>query len=211
MSERVLILGATGLVGTEVLGKIQKLTHVKEIFALTRRPINKDLKFGAVKECVVDFDNLDGDRDYFSVDTVICALGTTIKKAGSQAAFRKVDYEYPLKVARLAKARGASQFLLVSSLGASPDSKVFYSRTKGELERDLEKIGFAKLVIVRPSILLGDRAEVRMAEQIGQKVSRFLPRQWRGVSAERVAEILIRSIDQHGPSLKIIENAEIAL
>ncbi len=207
--ERILILGVTGLVGSEVFKQVKSLSNLNRIFVLTRRPLSTEFKDERVQERAVDFDNLDENLDAFSVDSVICALGTTIKRAGSQDEFRKVDYGYPMKIARLAKAKGAKQFLLVSSLGANANSKIFYNRTKGELERDLEKIGFESLVIVRPSILLGQRAEVRTAERIGQGLSKLFPRRWRGAPAERVAAAMIRSIQHPALGLKIIENDEI--
>lgn len=205
----ILILGATGLVGSEILLQLKRCPTVKEIFVLTRRPLAIGLKDDLVLERIVDFNNLDEQLDCFSVDTVICALGSTIKKAGSQEEFRKIDFSYPLKIARIAKSKGARQFLLVSSLGADEKSKIFYNRTKGELESDLQKIGFESLVIVRPSILLGERAEVRIAESIGQNFSKILPRRWRGVSAALVAQVLVHSIGPNKLGLKIIENSEI--
>ncbi len=203
---KVLIFGATGAVGAETLQQLKNSTSAKEIFVLTRRHLPSNLKGMKVREYIVDFDHLDENLDCFSVDTVICAIGTTIKKAGSQDEFRKVDYNYPLKIAQLAKARGAQRFLLVSSLGANAESNFFYNRVKGELERDLKRVDFANLVIVRPSVLIGHRTEVRVAERISQEFSKIFPRRWRGVPVKCVAETLVRAMEHPSLGLRIIEN-----
>jgi uncharacterized protein YbjT (DUF2867 family) len=158
---------------------------------------------------LVDFDHLDRHESLFDADAIVCALGTTMRAAGSREAFRRVDCEYPLAMARLGRRRGVAHFLLVSALGASPSSRVFYNRVKGEVERGLEELGFPSLTIVRPSLLLGDRGERRLAESIGQWVSRIAPARWRGVPAARVAAALVRSIENPPLGLRVMENAEL--
>ena len=122
---------------------------------------------------LVDFEHLDADLAV-AADEVFCCLGTTIKQAGSQDAFRRVDHDYPLALAKIAKAAGARQFLLVSALGADAHSSVFYSRIKGETERDIAAIGLQKVVFMRLSILLGDRQEHRAGEGAGIFVGRLI-------------------------------------
>ena len=132
---RVLLAGATGLVGRECLARLAADETVSGITALVRRmPADSSRHDRKVRFAEVDFDRLEEQRALFAVDQVICALGTTIRKAGSREAFRRVDYDYPLAIARLALEGGARHFLLVSALGADPESRVFYSRVKGEME-----------------------------------------------------------------------------
>lgn len=208
-TQRVLLFGATGLVGQEVLKRLNSASEVQEIRVLARRGLSKTLLSAKVHEYITDFDKLDTKLGCFDVDAVICAIGTTIGKAGSQGAFRKVDYDYPLEIAKLAKKSGAKAFLLVSALGADPNSMFFYNKVKGELERDLEKIGFQSLVIVRPSVLIGRRMETRLAEGIGQKLMSALPRTWRAVPAENVARAIVDSIQRKESGTKVIKNSEL--
>jgi len=116
-----------------------------------------------IRQLVTDFDELGLHSKDLQADHVFCALGTTIKKAGSQAKFRQVDYDYPLALARITLAEGARHFSLVSALGASVSSPFFYSRVKGELERALQEMDWPGLGIVRPSVIAGERAESRRA------------------------------------------------
>jgi uncharacterized protein YbjT (DUF2867 family) len=145
------------------------------ICVLVRRP----LEWGHPKleQHVVDWERLEEQKDLFrDVDDLYCCLGTTIKKAGSQENFRQVDFHYPVKAAKLAKEHGVSQMLVISSMGADAGSRVFYSRTKGEMEEALSAIGFRSLHIFRPSLILGDRKEKRLGEQLAAHVMTFLDR-----------------------------------
>jgi uncharacterized protein YbjT (DUF2867 family) len=129
-------------------------------------------------------------------DQTICALGTTIKKAGSRDAFRRVDFEYPLTIARAALGGGCRHFLLVSAMGADPHSRVFYNRVKGQLEAAILGLGFDRVSIFRPSLLLGDRREFRPGEAAGQVLGRWLrfaiPRRYRPIHARTVAAAMVR-------------------
>ena len=137
-------------------------------------------------------------------DTAFCCLGTTIKVAGSQAAFRAVDFDAVLAFARAARAAGVRRFGVVSSLGASPTAGSFYSRVKGEMEAELATLGFAQLVIARPSLLIGDRAKLGQAPRVGERlallVSRpllpLIPKAWRPIAADTVARALLRALVQ---------------
>jgi uncharacterized protein YbjT (DUF2867 family) len=153
----------------------------------------------AVEVHQVDFDELDRHGDLFAVDDLFCCLGTTIRKAGSQEAFRRVDLEYPLQAAHLGRAAGARQFILVSALGADPSSRVFYNRVKGEVEAALAGVGYPRLVIFRPSLLLGDRDEVRPGERVAEWIMKPLGplmrgplRRYRPVEAAWVARAMVR-------------------
>jgi uncharacterized protein YbjT (DUF2867 family) len=201
-----LLAGATGLVGRELLRLLSAAPEVSEVRALVRRPLitRRDSK---VRECRVDFERLDARHEWFRADAAFCALGTTIRQAGSQDAFRKVDFDYPLAVARAAKEGGARHFLLVSALGASARSGVFYSRVKGELEDAIIALGFTSVTIARPSMLAGDREEKRPLEELAKKIGWLVPARWRPVEAASVAAALVDAMRRRAPGVEILENA----
>lgn len=208
--KRILLAGASGMVGREVLRQALSDPRVGEIVAPTRRPLAASAK---LHNPVVDFNALPADEAWWEVDAVICTLGTTIREAGSQAAFRKVDLEYPLAVARHALAHGASTFVLTSASGANADSRIFYSRTKGELERSLLGLGYGSLCLVRPGLLGGERERRRPIEHASMKllgvIGPLLPRRYRVVPAERVAATLLRMALDAGPGVRIVESESI--
>lgn len=207
----VLIVGATGLVGRAVLRLALADAAIARVVVPTRRPLG--LQHGKLVNPVVDFDALPESADWWRVDAVVCALGTTIRKAGSQAAFRKVDHGYPLAVARLARAAGASAFAFTSSTGSNAKSRTFYLRTKGETERDLAGVGFDSLTVLRPSLIGGERDEQRWGESLGLKIltalEPLLPRRYRIVPAERIAAMLLASVIAARPSIRIVESEAI--
>ena len=159
----VLLAGATGLVGREVLRLALSDREVGKVIAPTRRALAPHSR---LDNPLVDFSTLTGDEPWWRADAVVCALGTTIRKAGSQEAFREVDHGYPLKLARHALEHGARSYALNSSVGADPESRNFYLRTKGEVERDLDDCGYCSLTIVRPSVIYGRREETRLGEKL---------------------------------------------
>ena len=207
---KLLILGATGLVGSEALRQALAHPDVTEVRAPVRRPLT--LEHPRLAAPVVDFADLEslrpdktgrgdaqaleGNDDLWEADGVICALGTTLKAAGSREAFRRVDLELPLWFARRARAAGAERFALNSALGADRGSRFFYSRVKGELEAAMIKLDYPSLTLVRPGLIDGERAEVRHAERLGLALSRglrpLLPRQWRPSPVARIAEALVQ-------------------
>jgi len=210
MNERprsILIAGATGLVGHECLRLLEDDAGVSRIVAITRRPL-ADVS-SKVEVHVVDFDDLEPHRALFSVDQVFCALGTTIKTAGSEAAFRHVDYDFPLAVARLGREQGATNFLLVSAIGASARSRFFYNRVKGELEDVIRTLGYRSVTIARPSLLLGQRKEFRLGERLALLVADIIPKQYRPVEARAVAAALVDAARADAPGFHVIENSEI--
>ena len=160
-----LIVGATGLVGSELLDLLLRSDTYKQVTVLGRKPLKHN--HPKLVQHVINFDELDPYEEACAVDDVYCCLGTTIKQAGSQEAFKKVDYEYPLAIAKLAKKKGAKQFALISAIGADPHSRIFYSRVKGEIEESLKELEFPALHIYRPSLLLGKRQDFRLGERIG--------------------------------------------
>jgi len=206
---RILLAGASGLVGREVLRQALADPRVDEVVTPARRPLAADPK---LRHVLVDFDALPADADWWEVDAVICALGTTIRDAGSRAAFRKVDLDYPLAVARHALAHGAATFVLTSASGANADSPIFYSRTKGELENSLRALGYGSLCLVRPGLLGGERERRRPLEHAGMKllgaIGPLLPRRYRVVPAEQVAATLLHGALDAKPGTRIIESEE---
>jgi uncharacterized protein YbjT (DUF2867 family) len=191
---KLLVLGSTGLVGRHVLAQALAHPQVDEVIAPVRRPVEAQPKLLAP---VVDFDALPADAPWWQADAVICALGTTMRIAGSQEAFRRVDHDYPLATARLAHAHGTPTYVLNSSVGADRHSRIFYTRVKGELEHALEQVGFRSLTLVRPGFIDGDRDEFRTGERITLAMLRtfegVLPRRWRRNPADRIAARLLEA------------------
>lgn len=204
---RLMLVGATGLVGQSVLRQALADPRVSRLVAPTRKALPAHPR---LLNPAVDFDHLSGDAEWWAVDAVICTLGTTIRTAGSQPALRKVDHDYPLAVARLALQHGATTYVLTSASGANPGSRIFYSRTKGELERDLAMLDYASLTFVRPGLLGGERTQRRTAEHFGMHVLKvigpLLPRRYRMVPAESVAAALLRCALESTPGVHVVES-----
>lgn len=194
MSHSTAILaGATGLVGGHVLDLL--LERYDRVIALGRRPTGRS--HPAVEERRVDFEHLAEDA-WPGGDDCFCCLGTTLRAAGSREAFRRVDHDYVVDFARLARERGARRFFLVSALGADAGSRVFYNRVKGETEDAVRELPFEAVHIVRPSLLLGERDDDRPAERIGQCLGRLAGplfvgplARYRAVAATDVAAALV--------------------
>lgn len=203
------VAGATGLVGRECVDLLLGEPRFKRIIALVRRTLHTTLESERLAIKKVDYDNLERSADLFKVDTVFCGLGTTMREAGSEEAFRHVDFDYPMAVARLGRAGGARHFLLVSAIGADPHSRVFYNRVKGELEQAIGELGYPSITIVRPSLLVGDRPGPRRFERMGGRLGFLSPRRFRPVEATRVAGALVSAAVEDAPGVHIIENRDI--
>ena len=193
---KVLILGASGLVGRNALEQTLAHSSVTEVVAPTRKPLPPRSKL--TNPVAEKLDLLVHEVATWRVDSVICAMGTTIAKAGSKEAFREVDYVLPLLFARRAHREGAETFALVSAIGASAESSFFYPRTKGEIERDIKLVGFRSLTILRPSIIAGKRDESRFAEGVALWVSRMLapilPKKFHINPATKIGAVLVESV-----------------
>lgn len=209
----VLLAGATGLVGSACLKLLLADSSVVRVVTLSRRPLPEDSRAldssGKLSEHQLDFDQLADHAELFRVDQIICALGTTIKQAGSQQRFREVDHDYPLALARLGLEQGAKHFLLVSALGASSRSRIFYNRVKGELEDALRAMPYRSLTIARPSLLLGQRKEWRTAEELAKYVGFLFPARSRPVHADAVAALLVDAAKQDQQGVHVVESASI--
>ena len=169
-SKTALVIGATGLIGKQVLNFLLASPVYKQIKILTRR--STGVQHEKLNEILFDFDR--PEASLVKADDVFCCMGTTIKKAGSEEAFKKVDFQYPLQIGRLAKLNGSSKYLIVTAMGADPKSFIFYNRVKGEIEKELADLHFDTLHLLRPSLLLGNRGETRVAEKIGEKLAKIL-------------------------------------
>jgi uncharacterized protein YbjT (DUF2867 family) len=204
---RVLVAGATGLVGSRCVARLRDDARVAQVIALQRREAESDAK---VRVARIDFERIDSlNAAGFVADAAICALGSTIRQAGSRAAFRRIDHDYVLGFARLAQRSGVKRFGLVSALGADPASRVFYNRVKGEVEQAVEALGFASLTIAQPSLLLGDRTEVRFGETFLAPFARHLPRRWRAVPADAVARAVVTAVLRAKDGVWRLDNAEL--
>jgi uncharacterized protein YbjT (DUF2867 family) len=196
-SRKALIVGATGLIGGYCLETLCDATNYSEVTALVRKPLLKTHR--KLKTVVAKFDRLQHELSNIQADDVYCCLGSTIKKAGSQEAFKKIDFSLVVTIAELMRKQGAEQFLVISSMGANKDSKVFYNRVKGEMESALQELNYPCLRIIRPSLLLGNRKEFRLGEKIGVLLTPVLKpfllgslKKYAPVEAESVAKFMVK-------------------
>jgi uncharacterized protein YbjT (DUF2867 family) len=195
MVKTAVVIGATGLVGQQLVEQLLQHPAYNKVTLLLRRPL--PIEHLKLKQVLFDFDH--PDSALVQGDHLYCAIGTTLKKAGSQEAQFKIDCTYPAVLGELARKNGFSHYLLVSSVGANRLSSNFYLRTKGELEHRIEQLGFEGFVAARPSFLLGARSEMRLGERIGIAIAQLIGplligplRRYRGIQAAQVAKGLIR-------------------
>lgn len=209
-----LIAGASGLVGGELLELLLADAIVGRVHSLVRRSTGRTNE--ALAEQVVDFGNLSAAALALKVDEAYCCLGTTMRTAGSREAFRRVDLDAVVAFGRLAAAAGARSLAVVSSVGAGASARSFYLRTKGEMERDLAALGLPSLVILRPSLLLGERRETRWGERAGELGLRLASpllkgslARYRPVHARAVARAMIAASRHSVSELRVVESDEI--
>ncbi|HET6764909.1 MAG TPA: oxidoreductase [Longimicrobiaceae bacterium] len=209
------VLGATGLVGGHCLRLLLEERAYARVHVLTRRTLHQS--HPRLVEHVVDFDRLEDRAEALLGEDVFCCLGTTIARAGSQEAFRRVDHDYPLAAARLARKQGARHFLVVTAMGADAGSRIFYNRVKGETEDELRALGYPGLVILRPSLLMGTREEPRRAEEWGKRLSAVIGplfigplAKYRPIQAEVVARAMVRAAERDPRGVRVMESDEIA-
>lgn len=206
-----LVAGATGLVGREILAALLADKTYSSVHSVGRRALA--LKHPKLTQHVVDFAAL---PTLPKVDDCFIALGTTIKVAGSQAAFRAIDLEAVKAVAVAAHAQGATKLGVVSAMGANPQSPIFYNRVKGEMETSLARMGFHRLVIARPSLLDGHRQQLqqtpRTGERLGLALMRYLrpliPANYRAISAQSVAIALVQMVKADSPGIVVVMSGD---
>jgi uncharacterized protein YbjT (DUF2867 family) len=209
-----LLIGASGLVGGHCLRYLLDEPAYARVTIIVRTPIS--IAHDKLVQHVIDFDELGTLGEAFYADDVYCCLGTTINKAKTQEAFRRVDFDYPVKIAALTQHCGADQFLLVSSLGADPHSRIFYNRVKGEVEEAIRKMSFTSFQIFRPSLLLGERKEHRTVEKAGAFIFSGLKyimggplKKYRAIQASDVAKAMVRAAQINLQGRNIFESHEI--
>jgi uncharacterized protein YbjT (DUF2867 family) len=209
---RLLLVGSTGHVGQHVLDLALADPRVTDVVAVVRRPLPERPKLVAA---VVNFEQLPDGADWRRADAVICTLGTTMRTAGSKDAFRRVDKDYPLAVARLARQHGTPAYVLNSSMGANPSSRFFYNRVKGEVEREMSLLDLPSLTIVRPGLVGGRRRDRRPAEMVGGLVSGMLAplllQRFRVDPAARITRVLTETTVEAAPGECVIASADLRL
>jgi uncharacterized protein YbjT (DUF2867 family) len=206
-----LLAGSTGLIGKQLLGLLLEDSRYTVVKAISRKPLA--IQHSKLQNIVTDFISLTEHHDELKADDVFCCLGTTIRQAGSQAAFRKVDYDYPLELARLTKNHGATQYLIITALGADAKSGIFYNRVKGEVEQAIEAVGFDSYHIFRPSLLLGERTEKRAGEGAATVVYKALgfliPLKYKAIDSAKVAKAMLHFAKQDSKGKFIHESKEL--
>lgn len=192
---KVIILGSTGLVGTETVKLFQDADDIEQLILPVR---NLNFNFKNKNRLTIfplEIENLQKELCKYHAETAICALGTTIKKAASKEKFREIDHDLVIKSAWAAKNSGVKHFIFISSIGADSRSSNFYLKTKGETEKDLDEIGFESLSILRPSLLVGKRNEYRIGEELGKIISNafkfIIPKKYKLIYVKTVAIALL--------------------
>lgn len=206
-----LIIGSTGLIGSQLLDLLLESQDYEKVVTFVKRDTGK--KHPKLTQHVIDFDKPETFKQWIVGDDFFCTIGTTIKKAGSKEAFRKVDYEYPRQFAELALTNKVKQFLIISSLGADKSSGNFYLKTKGEIENFLKNCSFKSVSVLQPSLLLGDRKEFRLGEKIGAFFMQsfaflFLGnlKKYKPIESKIVAKALIKIAQNNNKGYEIYES-----
>jgi uncharacterized protein YbjT (DUF2867 family) len=208
MKKTALLAGATGLVGSALLPLLLASDRYAKVIVVGRHPA--PIEHPKLVQVVTEFDQLEHERLRLIADDVYCCLGTTIRQAGSQEAFYKVDFLYVVRLAALTAANFAAQFLVVSALGATLDSRFYYSRVKGEMEEAVRQTPFRAIHIFRPSLLLGQRTKPRLGERLGAAVLALARpllrggwRKYRPVAAATVAQAMLRAASDDGGGVRV--------
>ncbi|MBU8878146.1 NAD-dependent epimerase/dehydratase family protein [Bacillus sp. FJAT-29790] len=214
--KRALIIGATGLVGTNLVNLLLKAPEYEKVIVWVRKPTG--IKEEKLEEKIIDFEKIDSYTLDERVEHVFCCLGTTIKKAKTKEVFLKVDLDYPISIAKKAKEHNVSQFLVISAMGANKNSRIFYSSVKGQLEAKLKMLELRGLKIFRPSLLLGNREEFRLGEKAAEGMSKVLPfmfigpiKKYKPISAFVVATAMYQEAILEQTGFKIFNSDQIQI
>lgn len=209
-----LIAGASGLIGSQLLTLLLASDRYAKVIVVGRRPVPQ--VHPKLEQRVLDFDQLEQHKLALIADDVYCCLGTTMRQAGSKEAFYQVDYLYVVKLAALTAGNFAAQFLVVSAMGADASSRIYYNRVKGEMEDAVRKTPFRAIHFFRPSLLLGNRTEKRLGEQIGAVLSSILRplllgplRKYQPVEALTVARAMLQAAEEDGGGIRVHLSDEI--
>ncbi|RZK71782.1 MAG: oxidoreductase [Pedobacter sp.] len=197
MCKKAIVVGASGLIGSELLKVLLADDQYDRVVALVRKPLQ--LVHTKLDQIAIDFDKLNEYAHLIDGDVLFCALGSTKKKTPDLVDYRKIDHDYPLHLARIAVDQGIKQYHLISSIGANKDSSNFYTKMKGETEEDIKASGLEGLIIYRPSLLTGDRKEKRFAEGLMQSISKLINpllvgsiKKYRSIEAKTVAVAMVK-------------------
>jgi len=208
-----LIVGASGLVGNSLLHQLLSDDQYDKVLIITRKPL--DIRHNKLFQQQLDFNKTEEWKTDFPVDDVFCSLGTTIKTAGSQDAFYKVDYTYVVNLGKWCASNGVKRFLIVSAMGANPKSGIFYNRVKGEMETAVSQLDISQIQIFRPSLLMGNRSEKRGGEKIAQLVMGGLSflfvgplLKYKGIHADVVAKAMIKAAKEDRQGFTVFESGE---
>ena len=203
--QHILLAGATGLTGEHLLDRLLNEPTINRVLAPSRSPLAEhphlENPVGQLNELLPQLGG--------QIDAAFCCLGTTLRQAGSQDAFRAVDQELILAFARRARELGTRHLLVISALGADPRSPVFYNRVKGETEEALKAMDWPQLTIVRPSLLLGPRREFRLGERLLAPLLRWIPGKYRGIEVAALARALWRLALEESDGIRIVESDEL--
>ncbi|MEA3321869.1 MAG: oxidoreductase [Bacillota bacterium] len=215
LNRSALLIGATGLVGAYVKREISQNSDYENLTTFVRKQTTETQP--KLNEVKIDFDKMSDYKEHFKVDDLFVCLGTTKKKAGTQENFRKVDFDYVVEAARLAKENGVTRIAVVSAIGADENSRFFYNQVKGEMEKAVSAIGIPSTYFFRPSLLLGDREEFRLGERIGevlgtaiQPVLRGKLKKYRSIHGQTVAKAMVRFLKDGRNGVHIVESDLIA-
>lgn len=203
--QHILLAGATGLTGELLLDRLLNEPTVERVLAPSRKPLADHPHLeNPVGDPAVFLPQLSG-----PVDVAFCCLGTTIKQAGSEEAFRAVDHDMVVAFAKRARQMGARHLIVISAIGADPESSIFYNRVKGEMEQSLRAQDWPQLTIARPSLLIGERLEERPAEKIAGLFSKLIPGKYHGIEACELARALWRLALEDQQGVRVIESDEL--
>jgi uncharacterized protein YbjT (DUF2867 family) len=214
MCKKAIVVGASGLIGSELLTLLLADKEYDRVVALVRKPLQ--LVHAKLDQIAIDFDKLNDYAHLINGDALFCALGSTRKKTPDLAVYRKIDHDYPLELARIAVDQGIMQYHLISSIGANKDSTNFYTKMKGETEEDIKASGLEGLVIYRPSLLTGDRKEKRFAEGLIQSLSKLINpllvgsvKKYRSIEAKTVAAAMVKLSKTEVKGIYVYESDDI--
>ena len=206
-----LVIGSTGLIGSQLVDILLESEHYQKVVIFVKRESGKS--HPKLEQHIINFDAPETYQHLVKGDDLFCTIGTTIKKAGGQSAFRKVDYEYPIAFSKIAKTNKIKQFLIVSSLGANKDSNNFYLKTKGEIQDFLKDCDFKSVAVLQPSLLLGNRTEFRLGEKVGAFFMKMLPflfigslKKYKPIEGKTVAKALLKIAQKNNKGFKIYES-----
>ena len=207
------LVGATGLIGSYLLQELLNDPYFDTVKILIRRPV--DITHKKLEKKIVDFN--DGDSLLVALsnsDVLFCAIGSTMKKVkGDKEAYRKIDFDIPVNLARFCKMTGCEKFILVSSAGANPKSSNFYQRLKGETDEAIKRSGLKTIHIMRPSLLLGERKEYRLGENMGKAImtslSFLIPARYKAIHGKEVAKVMFALSKKNEDGIFVHENSEI--